>query len=154
MEKQWVILGGRRRAAVWVTCAGCGREFLAAEVQLRRGRGKYCSRKCSCKVAGSIGARRLNELHDFSGANNPNWKGGVSKINSRYKKRFEARYPEKVRAHEIVRRAIKSGALTRQPCIECGRSEDVHAHHEDYSRPLDVRWLCPRHHRMTHGASC
>lgn len=50
----------------------------------------------------------------------------------------------------IVRRmvylAIKAGLLTRQPCTECGNPQSE-AHHDDYTKPLDVRWLCRAHHR-------
>lgn len=48
-----------------------------------------------------------------------------------------------------VRRAIAHGELVRQPCEKCGRSP-AHAHHEDYSRPLEVQWLCPLHHKWEH----
>lgn len=53
-----------------------------------------------------------------------------------------------MRAHSAVRRAILSGALTRpSKCSECGASDKViEAAHEDYARPLDVRWLCHRCH--------
>lgn len=61
---------------------------------------------------------------------------------------WRARHPEAVRAHNAVARAIRKGTLVRGPCEECppGRTGRVHAHHDDYSKPLDVRWLCPRHH--------
>lgn len=49
-----------------------------------------------------------------------------------------------------VHRALRTGRLTRQPCEVCG-AEKVHAHHDDYSRPLEVRWLCPAHHREIHA---
>lgn len=49
-----------------------------------------------------------------------------------------------------VQRAIKAGRLVRQPCEACGASV-VHAHHDDYSKPLSVRWLCPTHHREHHA---
>jgi hypothetical protein len=54
-------------------------------------------------------------------------------------------------AARAVTRAIKSGELLRQPCEVCGdpRSD---AHHDDYSKPLDVRWLCRSHHRQHHIA--
>ena len=53
-------------------------------------------------------------------------------------------------SHSAVAKAIKRGVLVRHPCDVCGR-EDSHAHHDDYSKPLDVRWLCPPHHREVHG---
>lgn len=55
----------------------------------------------------------------------------------------------KQRAHSTVKRALKSGVLTRESCEECG-DPNVHAHHDDYSKPLEVRWLCPRHHGEQH----
>lgn len=58
--------------------------------------------------------------------------------------------PEKTAARTAVGNAIRDGRIVRQPCETCG-SQDVQAHHDDYSRPLDVRWLCFFHHRVTHG---
>ena len=54
-------------------------------------------------------------------------------------------------AREAVHYALKTGAMTRQPC-EVGHDCDglVEAHHEDYSRPLEVQWLCRRHHQAIH----
>ena len=54
------------------------------------------------------------------------------------------------RARWAVSRAIKAGRLLRQPCEVCGEAK-VHAHHDDYGKPLDVRWLCPAHHREHHA---
>lgn len=54
------------------------------------------------------------------------------------------------RAHVKVRRAVKSGLIKKMPCEICG-AERVHAHHKDYSKPLDVIWLCPRHHHKMHS---
>ena len=56
------------------------------------------------------------------------------------------RNPEKRRAHSKVSYALRSGKLTRQPCEKCGATKRVHAHHDDYSKQLEVRWLCPVHH--------
>ena len=41
---------------------------------------------------------------------------------------------------------------TRKPCAVCGSKKFVHAHHDDYSRPLDVKWLCAMHHVKEHRA--
>jgi hypothetical protein len=41
------------------------------------------------------------------------------------------------------------GELIREPCLVCGDTKS-HAHHEDYTKPLDVVWLCMTHHRFIH----
>lgn len=63
-----------------------------------------------------------------------------------------ARDFEKVRGRITaqVQRAIRTGILARQPCEVCGR-EKVDAHHDDYSLPLKVRWLCRSHHQQHHA---
>jgi len=36
-----------------------------------------------------------------------------------------------------------------QPCEVCGATPALR-HHDDYSKPLDIRWLCPLHHKAVH----
>lgn len=60
------------------------------------------------------------------------------------------------RAHAAVAAAVRRGQLQRGPCEVCGaiHGQDgavIHGHHEDYSRPLDVVWLCRSHHRHFHA---
>lgn len=62
---------------------------------------------------------------------------------------YEAKFPFKKKAHGIVCNAIRSGLLTRQSCGICGAYK-TEAHHEDYSKPLDVVWLCKKHHMARH----
>jgi len=57
--------------------------------------------------------------------------------------------PEAYKAHNKVAYEIKIGRLIRQPCRVCG--EKGHAHHADYSKPLEIDWLCPRHHHLLHA---
>lgn len=57
---------------------------------------------------------------------------------------------DKVKAHVLVARAIKSGKLLTSPCQICGEVENVVAHHNDYNFPLTVLWLCARHHQAWH----
>lgn len=57
--------------------------------------------------------------------------------------------PEKRQAHKLVEQAIKRGEIIREVCIECGESR-TDAHHDDYTKPLEVRWLCRLHHKQTH----
>ncbi len=61
-----------------------------------------------------------------------------------------ASFEEKERARMLVALAIQSGRLQRQRCEVCGIA-DAHAHHPDYSRPLDVQWLCRKHHKQEHS---
>jgi hypothetical protein len=46
--------------------------------------------------------------------------------------------------------AICSGLLIKKPCEVCGVNEKVEAHHDDYTKPLEVRWLCKAHHQEHH----
>src|SRR4030095_1753477 len=57
--------------------------------------------------------------------------------------------PEKTRADRILNYAIKRGVVSKEPCWICG-AERVHGHHRDYSKPLQVIWLCHRHHMEEH----
>ncbi|MGD9564474.1 MAG: hypothetical protein AB7W44_19625 [Pyrinomonadaceae bacterium] len=66
-----------------------------------------------------------------------------------YKTRWVAKNERKRRAQIAVGNAIRSGKLDRQPCERCG-SKRAHAHHEDYSKPLEVKWLCATHHSARH----
>ena len=61
------------------------------------------------------------------------------------------------RAHDIVEKAVLRGVLIPQPCEKCGSYDlmadgrrDVQAHHDDYEKPLEVRWLCQKHHHELH----
>lgn len=59
------------------------------------------------------------------------------------------RFPEKVKARKAFYNAVYSGKLKKYPCEKCGSSK-AHGHHEDYSKPFDVTWLCPKHHAERH----
>jgi hypothetical protein len=63
---------------------------------------------------------------------------------------YRERFPEKGKAHRLIHNAIMSGDIFRQPCEVCGKSK-AEAHHDDYSKPLDVRWLCKKHHARLHS---
>jgi hypothetical protein len=55
----------------------------------------------------------------------------------------------KARAHGRVYFAKQKGQLIKKPCEVCG-VEEADAHHDDYAKPLEVRWLCRVHHRQWH----
>lgn len=66
-------------------------------------------------------------------------------IKERHQKHREA-HPEIYRARQKTRDALKSGRLKKQPCYQCGNKKSE-AHHEDYSKPLKIIWLCRIHHK-------
>ena len=63
---------------------------------------------------------------------------------------YRIRYPEKFLAHCMVNNAVRDKRLFKQPCEVCGKTK-VHAHHDDYYKPMEVRWLCKKHHLEVHG---
>ena len=68
---------------------------------------------------------------------------------NRAKRAYLERNPIKRAAHIATGNAIRDGRLVRQPCEVCG-DKQAQAHHDDYSKPLDVRWLCTTHHAEWH----
>ena len=52
-------------------------------------------------------------------------------------------------ARSVANHAIQQGKIERKPCEMCGKKAE--AHHDDYSKPLEIRWLCFRHHRQWHN---
>lgn len=75
--------------------------------------------------------------------------------------KFEARkknYPVKILdpvyklktiARKTLNKYVSLGKINKMPCEVCGK-EKVDAHHDDYMKPLDVRWLCRTHHLEYH----
>jgi hypothetical protein len=130
-------------------CRLCGATFWAIARHIRFGRGQFCSRSC----ATSYHARLRNAIRPPVGPANGNWKGGVARDHYRYTKRFRAKSPEKYRAQKIAQHAIRSGALVRpDACSQCGVGCKPHGHHDDYTKPLELRWLCRACHLKHHNA--
>ncbi len=55
----------------------------------------------------------------------------------------------KIRAHSAFNRALKMGHIEKSPCYICDDPKSQ-GHHEDYSKPLEVVWLCALHHKRRH----
>jgi hypothetical protein len=75
--------------------------------------------------------------------------GKASMLNAR--KKWLKQNPEKRAAHNLLNGAVKSGKVVKpKVCQECGASGRIHGHHEDYSKPLEVDWLCANCHAKRH----
>jgi len=64
-----------------------------------------------------------------------------------YKKRFPMAYA----SHVITGNAIRDGKLIQASnCSICNSTEKIEGHHDDYTKPLKVRWLCEKCHKEWH----
>ena len=96
--------------------------------------------------------RRGKQMRDQSGDRNPNWEGGITGTSEYYranKARYRARHRATHLAHKAVQTAVARGHLARGACEVC-ESREAHAHHDDYAKPLEVKWLCKQHHEGHH----
>ena len=64
-------------------------------------------------------------------------------------RRYRAKNKEKATARNILNAAVRDGKIFSKPCEVCG-SKRSEGHHADYAQPLNVRWLCKRHHTDAH----
>lgn len=114
-------------------CPKCGSQFKGYKNRI------FCSRSCAAKVHAAKYKKNIIEPKD---AHRP-------KTNMEWKRLYITRHPEKHKARNIIYQAIRSGAIIRGICEKCGEKK-TEAHHDDYSKPKDVRWLCRKHHLQWH----
>ena len=67
-----------------------------------------------------------------------------------YQRRRRKKYPKKLAARRKVQYELSKGRLKKQPCEKCGKKK-TEAHHSDYSKPLQINWLCRKCHLAEHG---
>lgn len=94
--------------------------------------------------------RRTNpevQLRERARAKRPERKQMARKISQRWRQE----HPEAYRAHTAVNNAVRDKRLVKEPCAICGTTKNVHGHHKDYSKPLDVKWLCAKCHHRIHA---
>lgn len=68
-------------------------------------------------------------------------------MRERYHANAEARLRQNARC--IAYGLLRRGKIQPKPCAVCGSTKRVEMHHDDYSKPREVTWLCFRHHRFT-----
>lgn len=68
---------------------------------------------------------------------------------SQYTLNWRKKNLAKYQAQTLVGNLLRAKKIKKQPCEVCGKTKS-HAHHDDYSKPFDVRWLCAAHHSEWH----
>lgn len=123
---------------------------------LKHGKSRYDKYKCRCAVCTKANTdynydyrqRNIVKLRQYKKKYNKKWRkenGYHNEINSK------KRYPKKEAARSVLKYAVKKGLILRGACEIPGcKSTKTHGHHDDYSKPLAVRWLCPLHHTEVH----
>jgi len=145
-------------------CTKCGKTKLLTEFY-RAKRGKYgrCSQCPDCFKAYNEANRPkiqayFKKLH-LERRNDPAYRAIVRKAGQRFdaKQGPDSDWRIRHRATAKVAYALRMGRLERGPCERCGAIHgidgvEIEGHHDDYSKPLEVRWLCKMpchidHHR-------
>ena len=112
-------------------CKACVRKYNQSKV------GKMVKRKSAAKYRLTPKGKEVRKKYQQS---------EISKETQRkYDIKRRKDFPEKKKARDAATYAVKTGRLIKEPC-PCGELK-VEGHHEDYSKPLEVDWLCTKCHR-------
>ena len=108
----------------------------------------YC-KPCGRTLASTFGKTPIGRVKNREARKKYNASEHGRTLNGEYAAIYNKEQRHKKRAHLQCWRAVKEGTLARLPCEVCGATEKIKAHHEDYNKPLDVHWLCRKHHIAT-----
>lgn len=134
---------------IQVSCCTCGKGFTKRKDHT--GERNYCTKGCSHQGRRDPNAKWRNAeeiakyMREYCNKNRER----LNENKRKYALKVRSISPHIRKARESVTNAIRDGILFKQPCEICGevRSE---AHHDDYFKPLDVKWLCIKHHKLWH----
>ena len=132
-------------------CTKCGREKPLAEFQ--RDRTSPTGRRYRCRDCCNAALRAYRARHrEKTRAQNRRYNRKRHDARVAYQRRPEVR--KKQAARQLVCWAVKCGLLEKPDrCRRCGTEPPprrLHAHHPDYTKPLDVIWLCSLCHGREH----
>ena len=100
---------------------------------------------------------RLRDVQKWRGYNKQYrqiHKAEISRANKEWKHKMYTIEAERVkfRARNMAASAARKGRIIKLSCEVCGELKSE-GHHEDYSKPLEVRWLCHLHHEAWHHSN-
>lgn len=132
-------------------CFKCGAAKPLAEFYKHPMMGDGHLNKCKDCTRVDVRANRASKREHYRAYDRRRFQEDTKRRSDQYEtsRRMAERHPERKRARSLTRSALKSGRLVKQPCEVCGAVK-VEAHHDDYTQPLVVRWLCVDHHNAAH----
>ena len=122
------------------TCKDCGLEKNTNDFYGVQGECKECTRK---RVS-AFYRKNIERYKRYDMKRNKEPERKANRL--KYQQRYRAKNPQKYLARQKAIRALARGDIVKEPCGVCG-SKNVEAHHEDHAKPLEVVWLCRKHHR-------
>jgi hypothetical protein len=102
--------------------------------------------KCKLCVKSNVTANRLKNIEYYRKYD----RDRGNRQSPEYLKELRINYSNQYKAQTMINNFIRDGKLVRKPCEVCDTEESIHAHHDDYLEPLNVRWLCCAHHKQWH----
>ena len=111
--------------------------------QMKDGRLNKC-KECNKK---DVRQNRKNNIEHYRAYD----RNRGSRTTAEYLREYRKKNRQKNWARARLNYHIRNGNMSKKPCEVCGSTEWIHGHHDDYSKPLDVRWLCPVHHAEVHA---
>lgn len=124
-------------------CVDCRRSYSREHYQ--KNRAKY--RAMHCAYSKTEAGRESHRKWDN---NNRAAQQIVRNARDSSRKNMSAENHMKAIARSRLRYAVNAGSIERLPCEVCGVTP-THGHHDNYNKPLDVQWLCEKHHLAAHG---
>lgn len=132
-------------------CISCGIEQPLTEFYAHKAMKDGRLNKCKSCVKRDV-MQRQKDNPDAYRARHKSWRDRNKDTVSLYAKNWVSKNPVARSAHVILNNAIKTGCIEKPKfCEECGAQERLDGHHEDYSLPLVVRWLCRKCHKAKHS---
>ncbi len=110
-------------------CDYCGAEYSLKKSAYERRKRHFCSRECYSRYRAEIMPPEEQNTYGT----------GYSPLERERRRK----------AREVLNHYLRDKKVQRQPCECCG-NENAEAHHDDYDKPLEVRWLCFKCHRQWH----
>ena len=127
------------------TCFKCGEEKPLAEYYRHSRMADGHLNKCKACTKADAAMHRADNIERIRAYD----RARGCRQSPEYLREWRRKNPEKAHAHKQVAYRLKNPGV----CSECESTYHIEAHHDDYSKPLDVRWLCAACHKQWHAAN-